>query len=259
MARLAATDFQADWVINSNADEFWWPRGADLKEVLKSLPPRYGVVGAFCRAFVPRPDESAFFAERMAVRLSPEAAVDNPSGQFRPSFEIIHRAHPGVTVRRGSHAVGDVFLQPLRGWYPVELLQFPLRSEDDDGYRRLVVDDDALERGLDEGSLVLDTRLRDALRVLTGAEDRPLPAADARFALPGQDSPRLRFPRPSVVEDAAYAVEAAVLGEADSVRLQRRLDELERRLALLERSPWRRLGRRSRRVIARLRPPSDAR
>jgi hypothetical protein len=45
-----------------------------------------------------------------------------------------------------------------------------------------------------------------------------------------------------VVEDAAYAVEAAVLGEADAVRLQRRLDELERRLVLLERSSWRRLG-----------------
>ncbi|HEY7346638.1 MAG TPA: glycosyltransferase family 2 protein, partial [Gaiella sp.] len=69
MARLAATDYGADWVINSDADEFWWPRGASLAEVLAAVPPRYGTVGAFLRVFCPRPGQE-HFAERMTVRFS---------------------------------------------------------------------------------------------------------------------------------------------------------------------------------------------
>src|SRR6478752_950607 len=70
MARLAAAEHGADWVINSDADEFWWPRGGTLKDVLDALPRRYGIVQAFWRSFVPRPDDDQAFAERMTIRLS---------------------------------------------------------------------------------------------------------------------------------------------------------------------------------------------
>jgi hypothetical protein len=88
----------------------------------------------------------------------------------------------------------------------------------DEVWESLLVDNEALERGLDEGSLVMDTRLRDALRSLREGEP-------------------LRFPKPTVVDEAAYAVDVAALGEADVVRLQRRLDTLEQRLLSIERRP----------------------
>ena len=84
-------------------------------------------------------------------------------------------------------------------------------------------------RGLAEGRLVRDTRLRDALRVLRNSST----PAERDFLLPSETEP-LSFPTPTLVEDSEYAVEAAVLGDADVVRLQRRLDILERRLASLE-------------------------
>ena len=69
MARLAATDFGADWILNTDADEFWHARGASLKELFAVVPARFGAVRGAWRNFVPRPDDGRFFAERMTARL----------------------------------------------------------------------------------------------------------------------------------------------------------------------------------------------
>jgi hypothetical protein len=260
MGRLATTEFGADWVIHSDADEFWWPRGDSLKDVLASIPRRYGIVRALLRHFVPRPDDGSSFAERMTVRVSSSSPINDPRSLFRPNLKIVHRADPSVNVSIGAQRLVDSSLIPLRGWYPIEFFHFPVRSLEqcarkyahqqtgpgqtpspyydrvrtliDDGrleevYGSLVVDDDALERGLEEGTLVLDTRLRDAVRTLN--EGKPLV-----------------FPRPTVVDEAAYAVDVAALGEADLVRLQRRLDTLEQRLLTIERRPSVRIERKLR-------------
>jgi hypothetical protein len=261
MARLAAGEFGADWIINSDADEFWWPRGGNLKEVLSATPPRYGVLRAPIRHFfLPAGDES-FFAERMIVRSRLSAPVNQPESPLRPNTHIIHRADPAAVVTAGNHAVTGSTHVLLPDWHPIEVLHFPLRSRDqvrrkyenwvrvragreypeafeasrrgalDELVHRKILEGDVLERGLAEGSLVEDTQLRDALRSLAGVE--PLPA-DPSFPLPGSSAGGLNFPRPTADEDAAYAAEVAVLAEADLVRLQRRLDELEARVASLE-------------------------
>jgi hypothetical protein len=252
MARLAATEFGADWVINSDADEFWWPRGASLSRALGAIPPRYGTVGGFLRTFAPRPDSDEPFEERLTVRFSALAPINDPASLFKPIRKVIHRGHPQIRVTRGNHAVVDSPFDPLRGWFPIEVLHFPLRSLAQtehkarlqgnawkgidrtptayhaqmfealengtiaDYYAAQVISDEELERNGAEGRLVVDTRLRDALRAIR-AGDTPL-----------------AFPTPTLADEATYAVEAAVLGEADVVRLQRRLDALEHRLATVE-------------------------
>jgi hypothetical protein len=272
MARLAATEFGADWVINSDADEFWWPRGESLGQVLSAVPERYGVISAFWRVFVPRAGEGPF-PERMTVRFSAVAPINDPASLYRPIRKVIHRAHPEIRLTRGNHAVADSPFAPLRGWFPVELFHFPVRTEEQmarkaevfgsgfaryvdraptgyhrnmfqalrgggirDHYDSLVVSDDDVERGQAAGRLVIDTRLRDALRVI-GKGGTPA------------------FPIPTLVEDAEYAVEAAALGEADVIRLQRRLDELETRLLALElRLParvYRKVSRAAKHIIGR--------
>jgi Glycosyl transferase family 2 len=253
MARLAATDFGADWVINSDADEFWWPRGDSLKDVLAAVPARYGIVTAFWRTFAPRFDDDRRFYERITVRVSQQAPINDPSSFYRPVTKVAHRADPNVVVGRGNHALVDSSLVPLRTWHPLEVLHFPLRSHAQwkrkvelqgvaftehieragtgyhlKGYDALrsgrieeqhaaqVVDDAALERGLADGTLVVDTRLRDALRTIASG-----------------GTPT--FAPPSLADDAVYASEAAALDEADMIRVERRLDQLEQRLSVLER------------------------
>jgi Glycosyl transferase family 2 len=252
MARLAATEYSADWVINTDADEFWWPRGGSLKDVLAAVPPEYGVVAAFWRSFVPRPDDDRLFAERMTARLTQHAPINDPTSFYRPVIKVAHRGDPDVTVGRGNHALADTAFRTLTTWHPLEVLHFPLRSRAqwarkielqgeaftkhiersgtgyhmkaydalqagyiDEQYQALVVGDGALARGLADQTLVIDLRLRDALRTI---RDGGVPT----------------FPPPPDADAAAYAVEAAVLDESYVVRAQRDLDVLEQRLESLD-------------------------
>ena len=240
MARLAAAEHGADWVINTDADEFWMPRTGTLKSTLAAIPEPYGVVWALSRHFPPRPDDGSFFAERMTVRVSAPAAINDPASPYRPHLKAAHRADPEIRVGFGSHTVRTDRWSALHHWHPFDVLHFPFRSLEQwerkgvrrargdkplgqyvsamqasesgrapDRYRSLVVDDETLEQGLAAGSLVRDTRLRDALR-----HD---PATTVREGA-----------------DAGVIAESAGVRDADLVRLHRHLDGLCARVSELE-------------------------
>jgi hypothetical protein len=96
MARLAATELGADWVIHTDADEFWWPLRGTLADTLAAIPQRYGVVVAPRTEFVGRPDGAGSFATRLTVRES----------RARLQPKVAHRAEPDVVVLdRGGHDV----------------------------------------------------------------------------------------------------------------------------------------------------------
>lgn len=243
MARLAAVEHGADWIVNADADEFWWPCGGTLRDVLAAVPQEFGVVSGLTRHFPPRPGDG-FFAERMTVRVAGPAAINDPTSPWRPHTKAAHRADPDIVVLFGSHSVSSRSLVRLRGWFPADVLHFPVRSleqyqrktvrrahgdkplgqyvkgyqqheqgRSSEGYAAVCVDDDAVERGVGAGSLAVDVRLRDALR-----EQR---------ASGGQTTPGVVR---STADQAARAADAGVVREANLVRLQRRLDELAARV-----------------------------
>jgi hypothetical protein len=96
MARLAATELHADWVIHTDADEFWLPVEGSLRETLGAIPQKYGVVVAPRVEFVGRPDGPGSFAKRLTVR----------EARSRLTPKVAHRAEPDVvSLDRGAHDV----------------------------------------------------------------------------------------------------------------------------------------------------------
>jgi hypothetical protein len=241
MARLAAREHEADWVINSDADEFWWPREGSLRDVLAAVPAELGAVRGLWRNFVLRPDARGPLFERMTVRRRPARDAADP---YAAHVKVAHRGDAEVVITQGNHDARGLRSRLSREWFPFEIFHFPirsveqlerkysaavyraavkgrvprhtaameerLRSDRDAAYRELLVDDAALRRGLAAGKLSVDTRLRDALR---GSEPR----------------------RPTLEDDAAFAVEICSFLETDAARVAgERVELLEARLGALE-------------------------
>lgn len=198
MAQLSYNEFRANWVINSDADEFWWPQEGNLKHVLSKIPGNLGAVQVQRSNFVPRPESEGSLFDRMIVR---DRNSVNALGRPLPR-KVCHRGMADVVVAQGNHKL-LVPSNSMIKYNLIEILHFPIRSYPQlankiekggaayarntdlplnvgDTWRKLYEDQkkgllpdyfhskllvrSEIDQGIAQGNLVIDTRLRDYLR-----------------------------------------------------------------------------------------------
>lgn len=209
MARIAADKLHASWIINNDADEFWWPNeGQTLDALLDALPPHTHAVSANRTNFVPlRQSIDTFFADALTIR---EVNSLNSIGKPLPP-KVCHRAHGSVTVTQGNHAVYvdgclvdspsapiTIFHYPMRGYSQFErkialggaayerntqldknvgntwraLYREWQKGGLESYYRAQEFDDARITSGLNTGELVKDERLMDFFKEIQFPYDR---------------------------------------------------------------------------------------
>lgn len=128
MAREAATEHGADWVINNDADEFWIadtgaPPG-DLKAVLAEVPAHVDALSVPRVEFLTRPDGPQPFYDRLLVRFADSV---KPDGK-RLLPKVLHRARSDIEVVQGNHGVSAPGLGDTVDADRIEILHAPHRS-----------------------------------------------------------------------------------------------------------------------------------
>ncbi|MFN6132232.1 MAG: tetratricopeptide repeat protein [Synechococcaceae cyanobacterium] len=127
MARLASSKYKADWVINSDADEFWLPAHGDLQMALSEIDPqttsltlpRYNVV--YCHAYT-----DILLEGKVRYR---SALAELP--------KTCHRGDPTIQISEGNQlAVGE--RGQVRRHTMISILHYPIRSYEQ--FQRKVVD-----------------------------------------------------------------------------------------------------------------------
>ena len=123
MARLAAS-MGADWVINCDADEMWWPHQGDLKSAFEHVPPDCGVLNVPRANFLPLRALDGHPFERMVIR-----DVHSVNGLGRPlPGKAAHRAALDVMVQAGNHGVTSHALGGALTSDEILVFHYPHRS-----------------------------------------------------------------------------------------------------------------------------------
>jgi hypothetical protein len=224
--------------------------------VFASIPAEYGQIEVQRRNFLPSPESAGPFYSRLIYR---DAQSITPSGRpLQP--KVAHRAHPDVVVAAGNHSISGAELRPVPGGELIEIFHFPMRSYDQFerkviqtgvGYEKLehrgfeegsdqlkllqiyrenglrkyyedaLIDDAARRRGVEDGRIVLDRRLKDFIQTLPEL----VPQANNR-----PDGPPTRSFIARALDaflDLDDARQALVHAQGETVALERQLEETQ--------------------------------
>ena len=125
MARRAATEHGADWVVNNDDDEFW-SGATTLRDELAATPEACEALVVERRNHPPVPGVAGSgFLSSMIYR---ERQSFNALGHPLPA-KVCHRAFPDVDVAQGNHAAsrGEVALRSLPT-STIVISHFPIRD-----------------------------------------------------------------------------------------------------------------------------------
>jgi hypothetical protein len=125
MARMAASRFGADWVINNDADEFWLSSTGTVRTALESISRETECLAVPRFDMAPSRDSNSRFFEAMTIRL--ESGKSIYGMRLRP--KTCHRAFHDIRVADGNHSVkrrGERLRE--RTDHTLQILHFPVRS-----------------------------------------------------------------------------------------------------------------------------------
>jgi glycosyltransferase involved in cell wall biosynthesis len=131
MARDAATEFGADWVINADADEFWLPTagGATVREVFEQIPTELRTFTVEVIDMTGDPALRGSGLQRLVYRDTRPVARLNELGLHSHSTpDAVHVGTADIEVAQGNHFVNLEQNGEVPEGLGIEVLHFPWRS-----------------------------------------------------------------------------------------------------------------------------------
>jgi hypothetical protein len=239
MAREAAVEYGADWVLNADADEFWIPAadGSSLKETFERIPVAIRAFDVAVHDMIGPAAASGTGLQRLRYRdLRSVEALNRVGLKAHATHDVAHIGDPEVEVVQGNHFVSIDSRGPVPAGLEVEVLHFPWRSWEQ--YSRKVRNAGSAYDASDMTPSPNHHGMRDYRRLQSGVlyplylcrhpDDAGVEEglASGEYVLDTRIADRVPSPVPDVPIDPANADEQRAFGLA--------MADLDRRLALAD-------------------------